>query len=90
MIAIENLTLRIGGLTLLEDASALVPEGRRVGLIGRNGAGKSTLLDAILGRIAPDRGSISMPKRARVVVIDGANPADPAKRVLHESAERHS
>jgi len=26
----------------------------------------------------------------RVVVIDGANPADPAKRVLHESAERHS
>ena len=25
----------------------------------------------------------------RVVVIDGANAADPAKRVLHESPERH-
>ena len=93
MIAIENLTLRIGGLTLLEDASALVPEGRRVGLIGRNGAGKSTLLDAILGRLAPDRGSIQMPKRARVGFVAQEAPGGtttPLEAVLAADEERAS
>ena len=91
MIAIENLTLRIGGLTLLEEASALVPEGRRVGLIGRNGAGKSTLLDAILGRLQPDRGSISMPKRARVGFVAQEAPGGkttPLEAVLEADEER--
>ena len=49
MIAIDNLTLRIGGLTLIEDATALIPEGRHIGLIGRNGAGKSTLVNTLRG-----------------------------------------
>jgi len=91
MIAIDNLTLRIGGLTLIEDATALIPEGRRVGLVGRNGAGKSTLLDAILDRLHPDQGSISMPRRARVGFVAQEAPGGattPLEAVLAADEER--
>jgi ATP-binding cassette subfamily F protein 3 len=91
MISIDNLTLRIGGLTLLEGATALIPEGRHVGLVGRNGAGKSTLLDAILGRLQPDAGSISMPRRARVGFVAQEAPGGattPLDAVLAADEER--
>ncbi len=91
MISIENLTLRIGGLTLLEGSSALVPEGRHVGLVGRNGAGKSTLLDAILGHLQPDQGSITMPRRARVGFVAQEAPGGattPVEAVLAADEER--
>ncbi|WP_018149090.1 ABC-F family ATP-binding cassette domain-containing protein [Henriciella marina] len=47
MLTIDNLTYRIQGRTLLEDASATLAAGWKVGLIGRNGTGKSTLLRLI-------------------------------------------
>jgi ATP-binding cassette, subfamily F, member 3 len=47
MLQIDGLTLRVGARALLDDASATIAEGWKVGLIGRNGAGKSTLLRAI-------------------------------------------
>ena len=59
MLTFKNLTYRIAGRTLIEDASAQISDGQRVGLIGRNGTGKSTLLKLILGEIHPDAGDIS-------------------------------
>ncbi|MDD9917463.1 MAG: ATP-binding cassette domain-containing protein, partial [Rhodospirillaceae bacterium] len=49
MLHIDNLTYRIGGRVLLENATANVPSGHKVGLVGRNGTGKSTLLRLIMG-----------------------------------------
>jgi ATP-binding cassette, subfamily F, member 3 len=66
MIAIDTLTLRVAGLTLIEDSTALIPDGKRVGLVGRNGAGKSTLIACLRGLVAPDKGSVSLPKRAKL------------------------
>jgi ATP-binding cassette subfamily F protein 3 len=66
MIAIDDLTLRVAGLTLIEDSTAQIPDGKRVGLVGRNGTGKSTLLACLRGLIAPDKGSVSLPKRAKL------------------------
>ena len=43
MITINNLTVRIAGRVLLDDASVFIPTGFKVGFVGRNGAGKSTL-----------------------------------------------
>ena len=57
MLTISGLTYRIGGRILLDQASAQVAEGSKVGLVGRNGAGKSTLLDLIRGALQPDGGS---------------------------------
>ena len=69
MLTIDNLTYRIAGREILRGASARLPAGRRVGLVGRNGAGKSTLLKLILGEVAPDMGEIARPARWRVGAV---------------------
>ena len=66
MLTIGGITYRIGGRTLLEDASAQIAAGWKVGLIGRNGTGKSTLVDLIRGERALDGGGIAVPKGARI------------------------
>src|SRR5438132_1500810 len=56
MLTISGLTYRVGGRhgrALFNEASAQIPEGSKLGLVGRNGAGKSTLLDLIRGRLMP-------------------------------------
>ena len=40
MLSIRNITVRVAGRILLEDATASIPHGHHVGLIGRNGTGK--------------------------------------------------
>src|SRR6267143_1476428 len=58
MLTISGLTYRIGGRhgrALFNEANAQIPEGCKLGLVGRNGAGKSTLLDMIGARAAPAR-----------------------------------
>jgi len=62
MLSIDNVTVRIAGREILAGASANLPAGRRVGLVGRNGAGKSTLLKVILGELATDGGAVSWPR----------------------------
>src|SRR5437588_2353737 len=66
MLTISGLTYRIGGRTLLNDASAQIPAGSKVGLVGRNGAGKSTLLALIRGAAQPDAGAIQLPRGHRL------------------------
>ncbi|WP_138380082.1 ABC-F family ATP-binding cassette domain-containing protein [Luteithermobacter gelatinilyticus] len=60
MLTITDLTYRIAGKTLLEGASLSLPDGHKVGLIGRNGVGKSTLFKLVLGDAEPDEGEIRL------------------------------
>ncbi len=66
MLIIDNLTVRIAGRMLLEGASARIPTGARVGLVGRNGTGKSTLFGVIAGDISAEQGCIEIPPRWRI------------------------
>lgn len=66
MLHINDLTYRIEGRVILEQATAAIPSGHKVGLVGRNGAGKTTLLRLLKGEIAPDDGGITTPKTARI------------------------
>ncbi|MGH6877822.1 MAG: ABC-F family ATP-binding cassette domain-containing protein [Rhizomicrobium sp.] len=91
MLSIENLTYRIAGREILSGASARLPAGRRVGLVGRNGAGKSTLLRLILGEAAPDEGDIAWPASWRVGAVAQEAPGGDATlvdTVLAADAER--
>ncbi len=56
-LAVEHLTLRFGGLVVLDDVSFSVAPGELLGLIGPNGAGKTSVLNSICGIYAPE-GSI--------------------------------
>ncbi len=66
MLKISNISYSVEGRPLLVDASAVIPDGHKVGLIGRNGAGKSTLFKLIRGELSLESGSISLPSRARI------------------------
>src|SRR6185436_4835259 len=66
MLRISGLTYRIEGRLLLEQATATIPTGHKVGLIGRNGSGKSTLFRLITSEIEGDDGDISFPRTWRV------------------------
>jgi branched-chain amino acid transport system ATP-binding protein len=48
-LAVEGLTLRFGGLTVLEEVSFAVEAGELFALIGPNGAGKTSALNCISG-----------------------------------------
>ena len=61
MIKISQLSLRHGAHLLLEDASATIFAGHKVGLVGANGSGKSSLFAALRGELAPDTGSVELP-----------------------------
>ncbi len=91
MLTIDGITVRLGGRPILERASASIPQGARVGLIGRNGAGKSTLMKTLIGEIEPDDGQIGKSSRARIGYIaqeapDGA--ITPEEAVLAADVER--
>jgi ATP-binding cassette subfamily F protein 3 len=91
MLTINGITVRLGGRPILERATAAIPPGSRVGLIGRNGAGKSTLMKAIIGQIDPDEGSIELPRRTRLGYIAQEAPdgvASPFETVLAADTER--
>ncbi len=74
MLHINHLTYRIEGRPIFDGATAGIPAGHKVGLVGRNGAGKTTLLRLITGEIAPDDGSISWPKSTRLGYVSQEAP----------------
>ena len=83
MLHINNLTYRIGNKLLLENSTVAIPDGHRVGLVGRNGAGKSTLLRLIMGELNYEAGSISIGKRERLGMVSQETPSGPVKLIEH-------
>ena len=77
MLHINDLSFRIEGRPLFEHATAAIPEGHKVGLVGRNGTGKTTLLRLIAGELHPDDGSIGFPKNARLAHVSQEAPGGP-------------
>ena len=91
MLSIKDLTYRIGGRLLFEDASAQIGARRRIGLVGRNGAGKSTLLGLIAGDISPDSGDVSLAAKSRLGRVEQHAPRGkrtPLEIVLAADIER--
>jgi ATP-binding cassette subfamily F protein 3 len=66
MLRISDISFSIAGRPLLEGASATIPEGHKVGIVGRNGTGKTTLFRLIRGELTLDTGEITLPFRARI------------------------
>ncbi|HLJ51985.1 MAG TPA: ABC-F family ATP-binding cassette domain-containing protein [Rhizomicrobium sp.] len=81
MLVLDNIVVRFGGREILKGASASLPAGRRIGLVGRNGAGKSTLLKVILGDLHPDDGDTSWPSAWRIGAVAQEAPGTAASLI---------
>ena len=66
MLRIDDIRFAIEGRPLFEGASVIIPEGHKVGFIGRNGTGKTTLFRLIRGELALEGGDIRLPKGLRI------------------------
>lgn len=75
-LALERVSITLGGRPLVDDVSLELRPGEVVGLLGPNGAGKTTTFNLITGLLRPDSGDVlldgqsvstlSMPVRARL------------------------
>src|SRR6201996_8735302 len=93
MLLIKELTLDAWGRRFFEEASATIPTGAKVGLVGRNGIGKSTLFKVILGELHTTSGEVTYPKHYRVGTVDqeaAASPVSLIETVLQSDWERHA
>nr|MBP9117580.1 ATP-binding cassette domain-containing protein [Methyloversatilis sp.] len=69
MITLRNVTLRRSAKVLLDNATATINPGEKVGLVGRNGAGKSTLFALLNGTLHEDGGDFSRPAQWRMAQV---------------------
>ncbi len=93
MLHVNNITIRMEGRVLIEDASFALPTKTRMGVVGRNGTGKSTLFKAVTGDISPDQGEIRIKKGARIGAVAQEAPGGPISIldfVLQADKERQS
>jgi branched-chain amino acid transport system permease protein len=58
LLAVDDLTVRFGGLVALRSVALAVPAHSVVAVIGPNGSGKSTLFNALTGLVPAERGSV--------------------------------
>ncbi|MEO1067429.1 MAG: ABC-F family ATP-binding cassette domain-containing protein [Pseudomonadota bacterium] len=91
MLHINDVTYRIGGRTLFEEATVALTAGTKAGLVGRNGTGKSTLFKLITDEISSEAGSVAVQKGARIGQVAQEVPGNEVSlidTVLAADAER--
>jgi ATP-binding cassette subfamily F protein 3 len=76
MIRLNELSLRRGIKSLLENVSLTLHDGQKVGLTGANGVGKSSLFGLFLGYLQPDAGSLDLPPHQVVAHVAQETPPD--------------
>lgn len=60
LLSVQNLTMRFGGLTAIDNLSLNVPDQAITGIIGPNGAGKTTFFNCLTGFYKPTEGAVTL------------------------------
>ncbi|MEO1140563.1 MAG: ABC-F family ATP-binding cassette domain-containing protein [Pseudomonadota bacterium] len=76
MLRLDNISYSVAGRPLIDGASAMIPEGHKVGIVGRNGTGKTTLFKLIRGELALETGEVALPARTRIGGVDQEVPGN--------------
>ncbi|ALZ94840.1 MULTISPECIES: ABC transporter ATP-binding protein [Leclercia] len=75
MIVFSSLQIRRGVRVLLDNATATINPGQKVGLVGKNGCGKSTLLSLLKNEISADGGNFTYPGNWQLAWVNQETPA---------------
>ena len=70
ILDLKGVGVEIGGRKLFDHLWLELPEGARVGLVGRNGVGKTTLLKMIMGQVQPTWGQVDLGVRTVINYVD--------------------
>ncbi len=84
LLSLQGVKKSFGTNEVLRDASLVLQEGQRMGLVGVNGCGKSTLMKIIAGLETADDGAITMQKGIRLGYLAQQGMVDESKTVLEE------
>src|ERR1700683_4717164 len=88
LLAVENLTMRFGGLVAVNAFSFTVGRGDITALIGPNGAGKTTVFNCVTGFYKPTEGRLALARQGVAEAADvEALTRSPARHVLSTSGE---
>ena len=84
----KNVSLAFGEREIVNNFTATILRGNRIGLIGPNGSGKTTLLKLLLGQLIPDDGSVRLGTNLEVAYFDQLREQlDPERSVLENIAD---
>ncbi len=84
LLSAQHIQKSFGANTVLQDASLVLQDGQRLGLVGVNGSGKSTLMKIIAGLEPYDGGTLTMQKGLRLGYLAQQGAVTPGKTVLEE------
>ena len=93
MLKLQDISYSVDGRLLIDHASASIPTGHKVGVVGRNGTGKTTLFRLIRGELTLESGRVDMPKAARIGGVSQEVPSSDTSlldTVLAADTERAS
>ena len=70
VVELEHASFQYDNKLIMNDFSAIIQRGDKIGLIGANGIGKTTFLKLILGELQPTRGKIRIGSKQEVAYFD--------------------
>ncbi|MBQ8653383.1 MAG: ABC-F family ATP-binding cassette domain-containing protein [Clostridia bacterium] len=84
LLSLQGVTKSFGTNEVLRDASLVLQDGQRMGLVGVNGCGKSTLMKIIAGIESSDGGVITMQKGLKLGYLAQQGDVGEGRTVLEE------
>jgi ATP-binding cassette subfamily F protein uup len=67
LVELSDISVVLGGRTIVKNLNFLIANGTRIGLVGPNGSGKTTILRLLTGELAPSKGVINKAGSLRIV-----------------------
>ena len=85
MISINNLSIHFTGTDLFSNASFLINDRDRIGLVGKNGSGKTTLMNIIAGFLLPQEGEVIIPPNTSIGFLQQEMETHSLKTIFEEA-----
>lgn len=84
LLSLQNLGKSFGDMVVLQNVTATVDKGERIGIVGENGAGKTTLLKILCGEYTEDEGELLITRGVTLGYLEQNSELDPSQDVYGE------